>query len=283
MVTHQASPVQSRCVLYVSGFDPKGASHYHALLKKEGVMQSERGGWSLSVGSRQRKPNGNPHWAVQAQVDGRTVQTDYEFMRWDDIVRAHWTQSTPALWADVVGTTWFNIRHQALWRMYRLAWPPAVALFMPFLLVLGMVLGAPAVGVLTAWLLHLQGASGWVAGASGLCVGALLVWLGRVLENRYSMYWMMRSYAFNARQSLGRTPELEQRLNEHARTLAERVNSAEYDEVLLVGHSSGANMAASMLARAPLDRPWPGRSQAITTKPWSSAQSTTWRYRPMWS
>ena len=32
-----------------------------------------------------------------------------------------------------------------------------------------------------------------------------------------------------------------------------------------------------MLAGAPLDRPWPGRSQAITAKPSPSAQSITWR------
>jgi hypothetical protein len=113
-----------------------------------------------------------------------------------------------------------------------------------------MILGAPASGIVAAWMLHMQGASIGMAGALGLCVLALLAWLGRLLESRYSMYWMMRSYAFNTKQSRGLIPDIEQRLNGHARTLVERVNSAEYDEVLLVGHSSGANLAVSILARA---------------------------------
>ena len=244
-------PVSKRCVLYVSGFDPKGAGHYHAMLKNEGTRQAELGGWTFKIGSRQRAPNGNARWPVQAEVSGQAVNTEYEFLRWDDIVRSHWTQSTSALWLQVVKTTCFNIRHGALWRMYQLSWPPALALFMPFLLVMWMVLLAPLLGVLTAWALVGQvNMPVWLSVVSGFGLVGLLVWVGRKLEIRYSMYWMMRSYAFNAKQAHGQVPDLEQRLNEHASTLVNRVKTGEFDEVLLVGHSSGANMAASIMARA---------------------------------
>jgi hypothetical protein len=242
--------VRRRCVLYVSGFDPKGASHYHALLGTEGQQQSQRDGWSLSVGPRKRQANGNWAWPLQSSVDGQAVHTHYEFLGWDDIVRAHWTRSIPKLWWQTVTTTVFNLRCGALWHMYTLSWPPVVALTLPFLLVLLLMLGTPVAGLCAAWLAQALGGVWWLAALAGLAAAGTVWSLGRQLEARYSMYWMVRSYAFNALQAQGKTPELEQRLQSHARTVVNKVLQGGYDEVLLVGHSSGASMAASMLGKA---------------------------------
>ena len=243
-------PVHRRCVLYVSGFDPKGAAHYHGLFQEEGPKQTPHNGLRLDVGPRQRLKNGDSRWRVRAASSGTEVQTTVEFLHWDDVVRAHWTRATPRLWWQIVSTTLFNLRHGALWRMYRLSWPPALALFLPFVLVCAMVLGGPLLGGLSAWAMANLGAgTGWVL-AAGLLASGAWAGLGWVLQARYSMHWMMRSYAFNALQAQGLTPDLEQRLDAHAQTLVDRVMAAEHDEVLLVGHSSGANMAASVLARA---------------------------------
>lgn len=242
--------VRRRCVLYVSGFDPKGASHYHALLGTEGLKQSQREGWHLELGPRKRQSNGNWAWPLQSCVDGQTVSTHYEFLGWDDIVRAHWTRSMPKLWWQTVTTTGFNLRCGALWRMYTLSWPPVVALTLPFVLVLFLMLGTPVAGLCGAWLAQALGGVWWLAALAGLAAAGTVWTLGRQLEARYSMYWMMRSYAFNALQAQGKTPELEQRLQAHARTLVDKVLHGGYDEVLLVGHSSGASMAASTLGKA---------------------------------
>ncbi|MEO5671128.1 MAG: hypothetical protein ABIR26_10595, partial [Ramlibacter sp.] len=79
------SPVRRRCVFYVSGFDPKGAGHYHALYKDQAALQAQAGGLVLDVGPRQRLAGGNPFWEVRAVEEGVEVQTHYEFMRWDDV------------------------------------------------------------------------------------------------------------------------------------------------------------------------------------------------------
>lgn len=242
--------VKRRCVLYVSGFDPKGASHYHAMLGTEGQQQSQQDGWSLELGPRKRQANGNWAWPLESSVDGQAVHTHYEFLGWDDIVRAHWTRSMPKLWWQIVTTTAFNLRCGALWRMYTLSWPPVVALTLPFLLVLMLMLGSPVAGLWSAWLAQALGGAWWLAALAGLAASGAVWMLGRHLEARYSMYWMMRSYAFNALQAQGKTPELEQRLQAHARTLVDKVLLGGYDEVLLVGHSSGASMAASILGKA---------------------------------
>ena len=242
--------VRRRCVLYVSGFDPKGAAHYHALFKKEGGAHSQRHGWQLDVGPRKRLDQGNAAWRLEARVDGAAVSTDYEFLSWDDIVRAHWTRAMPLLWWQILSTTWLNWRSGALGRMYRLSWPPVLALTLPFFLVLLLLLGTPAAGLLLMSMAKGMGADWPMAGLLGVAAAGAVWIAGRWLEGRYSMYWMMRSYVFNALQAQDKTPELDRRLQAHAHTLVERVGSGRYDEVLLVGHSSGATMAAIVLAKA---------------------------------
>lgn len=246
------SVVRRRCVFYVSGFDPKGAGHYHALYKREAAKQSRINGWQFDVGARQRLDGGNAFWTIKArQGDGDPVTTHYEFMRWDDVIRQNWPVQTHALWRDVVTTTLFNLRHGSLWQMFKLSWPPAVALFAPFVLLLVMLLGVPVLALVLGY--GVIEALSWPVWAGVVCTAVSLVCLmvlGRFLESRYSMYWLTRSYAFTARQALGQTPELEARLDAQAKRLVQRIREQQDDEILLVAHSSGTIMAVCILARA---------------------------------
>jgi hypothetical protein len=242
--------VARRCVFYVSGFDPKGAAHYHSLYRDESIRQCSQTGTRRTVGARQRMPSGNASWQLHAEDSQATVETHYEFMRWDDVGRHHWPKSAAALWRQVIASTLFYLRHGAWWKMLRLSWPPAVAVFTPFLLVCALLLGTPLLALGGGWLV----AGTLHSTAAGVAAGLLLAagwWLaGRGIEARYSMYWMMRSYAFTARQARAEVPDLEQRLDELAQQLVQRVRAQTDDEVLVVGHSSGAIMAASIVARA---------------------------------
>ncbi len=244
--------VRNRCVFYVSGFDPKGAAHYHGLYQRESQRQSRLNGWTFHVGSRSRLPGGNAMWMIEARhpVQGH-VSTHYEFMRWDDLVRQNWPMQTAVLWLDVIRTTLFNLRHGSLWQMFRLAWPPAMALFAPFVLLLVVLVGAPLSSLaLAGWALTALQWPLW-AGLGLALLGMVLVGsAGRYLESRLSMYWLMRSYAFTARQALDQVPDLQDRLDEQARRLIERMRECRDDEILMVAHSSGTIMAVSILARA---------------------------------
>jgi hypothetical protein len=242
--------VRRRCVFYVSGFDPKGAAHYHGLYREQAALQAAAGGLQVEVGARKRLPNGDASWSVQATEDGVRVDTLYQFLRWDDIVRENWPRKRHQLWSAVLVTSLFNLRHGSLWRMFRMSWPMAVALFIPFAAVCGLLLGGPLLAMLAAWLsAHATGS--WLAAVPAVAaVAFLLVLLERRLDARFNMYWLMRSYAFIRRQVLGRTPELEARLDAQAAQVAERLREAQADEVLVVGHSSGANNAVQVVARA---------------------------------
>ena len=231
------STVRRRCVFYVSGFDPKGASFYHALYQRQAELQAAVNGMRIEVGARERLEGGNSCWNVKAESSQGPVCNHYEFMRWDDVVRAHWPKSQLQLWLKIVATTLLYLRTGALWKMFRLSWPIALAAFMPFLLICGIAIGLPAVVAVTRW--AVLAATGRSDAAWALAIGAALalLWVAWRLERRYNLYWMMRSFAFTGRQARGETPELENRLDLLAQRLVEQARSGDFDEVMVVGLS----------------------------------------------
>jgi len=240
--------VRKRCVFYLSGFDPKGAAHYHALYRAEAYIQAQLSGLKMQVGVRQKTALGNSFWEVSASSSEGRVETQYMFLRWDDIVREHWPRSRLQLLKDLFSTTWLNLRTGTLWRMFKLSWPPAVALFAPFLLLCAVLVGTPLSVALIMWLM--RAAEGWATTLMGTAVSMLWLALAVLFEKKYGMTWLLRSYTFTAAQAAGRVPKLDKRLELHAETLLQRINSRADDEVLIVGHSSGTIMAVSVLAKA---------------------------------
>lgn len=243
------SQVRQRTVFYLSGFDPKGAAHYHALYRDEAAKQAVVSGMSIEVGRRRKSGEGNSVWLVTAQTPQGPVETRYVFLRWDDIVRDHWSRNQLKVMWNIVTTTCLNLRQGSLLRMLKLSWPPVVALFSPFLLLVGVLLGVPLLAGL-GFSATASSLGPWGASAFAFVVLAAWVQFGMWLQKKYSMLWLMRSYAFTAQQAQGLVPELEARLNKHASTVLSCLETTGDDEILLVGHSSGTMMAVSILAKA---------------------------------
>jgi pimeloyl-ACP methyl ester carboxylesterase len=90
------------------------------------------------------------------------------------------------------------------------------------------------------------------AAAVGVGVASISAWwaFGQWAEGRVHMAWLMRSTRFILRQARGATPELEARLDEFAARVDAALGDEANDEVLIVGHSSGAMLAVSTAARA---------------------------------
>jgi hypothetical protein len=144
--------------------------------------------------------------------------------------------------------------------MFELCWPAGLALVLPLLVVCALVLGVPLAAAAMVWGAYQLGAPPLVALPLILVMLPAAAAFERAMDARFNMYWLMRSYAFTRKQALGRTPDLEATLDAHAQRLAQRLAEGVDDEVLVVGHSTGAIMAVAVVARAlrlGADRPRP--------------------------
>jgi hypothetical protein len=99
---------------------------------------------------------------------------------------------------------------------------------------------------------------GWAAVAAGQLSPALAwavgipLWLviWRAVESRIDSEWLLRLYGFTWAQATGRLSDLEKKLDGLAAELVRQTEGSLAKEVLIVGHSTGAMLAVSVLARA---------------------------------
>lgn len=244
-----AARVRRRHVLYVCGFDPQGPGHYHALYAQQAALQAQVSGCRIEVGARQRAGE-NAAWDVrwEGQEGEGQVDTRYEFLRWDDIVRQHWPRGQWRLLQVTLSTTARMIANGSLWRIWQTSWPAFVALAAPAGLIAAVLLAVVCIALFAAEL-WLDGRPG-LAVAGAVALGACLLVFARRAQAKVQMAWLMRSASVILRQGRGQLPALEERLDAFAARLVELGADPSLDEVLVVGHSSGAMLAASVVARA---------------------------------
>ncbi len=249
------SAVQRRHVFFVAGFDRKRPRYYHALYRSQAHRQAAVSGLDIQVSRERSQPSANSSaWTTTAQsADGSHVHSSYELLEWHDIVQAHWARSAWKVLVDGIATLAFGLRDGAVQRMFRLFAPPVYATVLPLLMVtLCAVLGVGS-GVALAWLTgSMTGAATLLSMAIGAAAAAAVFGTGVKLVHRFQMTWLLRLARFAHLQAAGAIPELDHRLSAFAQriaAIASRDDTDAPDEILIVGHSVGANLAVSLLAR----------------------------------
>ncbi|QGX98321.1 hypothetical protein EI983_08505 [Roseovarius faecimaris] len=251
MSSNPETPVRKRRVFYIPGYDPIHPRRYRELYRKEGAEQARVSGYEIALSPG--KSGGRYGWHVEGVIDARTVEADFEVLVWSDIVRDSMEQGIAQTYLQLMRTAWTYISSGALFRLMRLRKGPVIAALYPvvFLLVQLLVALALAAGVIWAGramlvpVLGLAGALASWAVAFGLFLG-LLHWF-KSKDNKLFAYYLMHDYAYSAQSKGANPPELEARMAEFTAEIAEALTQGS-DEVLVVGHSSGAHLGVSILA-----------------------------------
>lgn len=249
-----SSAVRRRHVFFITGFDPKPAAHYHGLYLRESRAQAKVNGMQIAVGPRRRNENGNSLWQVAATDVHGTCETTYEYVRWDDVVRAHWPRDLGAITGQALRGAWGMIAGGRTVLMLRLL-ARVPRMLGSLLYVFGFwasgVLVALGIGGIATWILWdvLEWSGLWAA-LTGLLLCFGLFKVAMQLERRLHTTWMARILAFNDRWATGRVPQLESCLDASARRVVQALGDPDLDEVLLVGISVGSLLAVSVAARA---------------------------------
>ncbi|WP_171180204.1 hypothetical protein [Ruegeria sp. HKCCD8929] len=256
--------VRRRRVFYIPGYDPIHPRRYRELYRSEGAAQAKISGYELDLKSKSGQ--GPYGWLVTSMQDGVTTETDIEALVWSDIVRQSMSNSIPATYLQLARTAWIYVVSGALWRLMRLRKGPVIAALYP----VGMLLLQLVLAALAGWALAslVTLAEPWLPGVAlravglmaGLGVAVLILRWFRARDGKLFAYYLMHDYAYSAQSGGANPPELEVRMAEFGDLIAGAL-AGEVDEVLVVGHSSGAHLGVSVLAdliragRVPADGP----------------------------
>ncbi|MGR3838217.1 MAG: hypothetical protein ACU0A2_07650 [Cognatishimia sp.] len=237
--------IKKRRVFYIPGYDPFPPRRYRELYRKEGAAQGAISDYHVELSAKETSGQAFG-WHVQGRMDGTVTETDIEVLVWSDIVQDSMQQGILATYGLLIRTAWTYIRTGALFRLMRLRKGPVIAALYPvvFLLVQLLIALLAAYGtyrLIGIWL-------PWWAGLAGLAiVPALLGWFKRQ-DGRFFAYYLMHDYAYSASTRGSNPPELEARISEFVALISGAMSETDVDEVLVVGHSSGAHLAVSVLA-----------------------------------
>jgi hypothetical protein len=254
----QGHSVARRRVFYVPGYDPFPARRYREIYRTEGPLQAAISGYELTMQPTRREdaqPNSQDRtaqrgfgWSVRARMDGIETHADIEVLVWSDIVRGSMGAGVGATYLQMARTLWLYLASGALFRLMRLRKGPLIAAMYPVVVLLvqaALALGL-AWGVARAFGMLWPG--GWPMGAAlGLIAGYALLRGFRALDPRILAYYLQHDYAFTAQLGGAIPPALETRMADFGARIRAAL-AQDYDEVLVIGHSSGAHLAVSVLA-----------------------------------
>jgi hypothetical protein len=253
--------VRTRRVFYIPGYDPIHPRRYRELYRKEGSAQARISDYQIALSPK--KGGGNYGWNVAAHIDGVDVEAQVDVLVWSDIVRISMSNSILATYGQLVQTAWVYIASGALWRLMKLRKGPVIAALYPVgMLLLQLLIAALAGKLLYAGVTFFGGAAWFkgIAAAAGVGLGWQVLRWFKKHDGKLFAYYLMHDYAFGAATRGANPPALETRMTEFGDAIAQALKS-DVDEVLVVGHSSGAHLGVSILAdliragRVPADGP----------------------------
>jgi hypothetical protein len=235
--------VRRRRVFYIPGYDPIHPRRYRELYRSEGAAQAQISGYQIDL--KPKTVKGPYGWHVTGHFDATTVETDVEVLVWSDIVKDSMEQGILATYIQLARTAWAYIGSGALFRLMRLRKGPMIAALYPIVFLLVQLL----LSCLAGYGIYLLFSG--LHPVLGLAAGGLLVWqmlrAFKRWDNKVFAYYLMHDYAYSAQAKGANPPELEARMVDFRRAIHESLTEG-CDEVLVVGHSSGAHLAVSILS-----------------------------------
>lgn len=228
-----------RHVFYIHGFDPRGPAPYHAICAETAKARG------IEITPRRKAGAGSSQWRLRAPG----CEVAYEVLRYDDWVRELWPRWNGARrYGAALRVVFAFARSGVLTRLARWARPGFYAV-----LAQGFIGVAPYVLALALGAGVYAKASDWLALPYALALAAVLagaaILLGRRLETRLNLAWFTRSLAYLLESALGEIVEREGRTTLFAARILELWRRGEIDEIVIVGHSLGAMLAVTTLAK----------------------------------
>jgi hypothetical protein len=236
-----------RKVFYIPGYDPFPPRRYRELYRSEGAAQAAISGYNLSIqpSPPRKKGSAAPYrWHAVAVMDGAETRADIEVMIWSDIVKSSMSEGILATYWQMVTTMWVYFASGAFFRQMRLRKGPTVAALYPVLHLLGQALIATTLGLLVAWAMSLIHP---ILQVLGLLAAFGFLVLAKRYDHHILAHYLMHDFAFSAQYWGAYPPQLSTRMAGFAARIRASLSEG-FDEVLVVGHSSGAYMGVTILS-----------------------------------
>ena len=248
--------VDHRHVIYVQGYDPRGLSQYYRMFRTELRKFGRLYELATTVSRPKRPPDGefsteSASWCIETSGQDWHTRTDYEFLRWEDLIQRDLAWPIWKTLAYAIAIYWRLVFSGTMGRFWSAHWRFATFISYPHILLLNEAIWSAAIAWAFGWGLQALGIHGFlVAGGAGAVFVAVLGTLLKATENHTYLLYLLSDTIFTWQFSHGRRPDWDARIERFAHHLVRVASSSAAEEIVLVGHSSGSFLGAEILARA---------------------------------
>ncbi|MBI1216309.1 MAG: hypothetical protein GC185_10910 [Alphaproteobacteria bacterium] len=237
--------IRKRKVFYLSGFDPRGGDFYYNLYRDEALKQSGRAGVPITVGASGKTGEHCSQWNIVCADDDTTVETDYCFLHWEDIIKKHWFLKPRELIAGFAQYFWRYMASGAFLKILKRAPLMAHTIIFPIeYLLLSLVISVRA----GAYIGENPGFHAATAGLLAVLAGTSLYAVALLLGRRFKIFWLARIFIYCGNYpSRPAGDDIDLRAAAFAEQIARAVADDLHDEYLIVGHSLGSIMLIDVL------------------------------------
>lgn len=245
---------KKRLVVFVGGFDPRGARYYHQLMRSEAKKQNVVSGLNdYIIGKRNRfivnsvGDNIHSHWSVDKKTQQDKSSSELIFFDWHDEVKINWPEKRGTVFFQALSTyfeiwklrEWLGpIHQQARFTLWALMYP---LVYCVLLLVFGLMLGKFLVNQME--IVSATGSAALVLAATVL-VGVLGIAIDRLIH----VSWLLRILNFANLSSNKKFPMLDERVDAMAQELSQGMQQSRWREVVIIGFSVGSVQAVKLTA-----------------------------------
>ncbi|NRB01116.1 MAG: hypothetical protein HRU32_15120 [Rhodobacteraceae bacterium] len=243
MIAKESQSVSFRRVFYIPGFDPHPPRRYRELYRTEAAKQAQISDYKIT----QEKPRSDSaDWVVHGAIEDRETYAALKVLPWADIARE---QLKSGLWTSWKALAQMAYTYLGTGTFRRLSWlrkGPVLAGLYPVAMLLAQALLALVAAMIAGSIFGalLWSGAGWIVGLPIFV--AVLRWFER-RDGKFFAHYLIRDYAYTASQNGAYPEELSARLKAFEEEIAKALTT-DADEVLVVGHSSGAHLAVSVVA-----------------------------------
>ena len=227
--------VSRRAVFLVGGYERNDAAGFFRRIGRE--MERFCKCWSVeaNLGAPVEAPGAVATTAIADYLgpDG-VCRSDITFLSFDDIVKRDGARPFLVRLGVYLVAFFDYVFSGTMVRFFATNWRFALYFLYPFVML-----------VLFAWLGTIAyRLTGLLALPGGpvlpILVGASVAYaVGRFIGRRYFVFHLMDLWSFSREHLHCRRPEMDARIDDWASLIAERTAATDYDEVLLIGHSTG--------------------------------------------
>jgi len=243
--------VRRRHVIYVAGYEPRGARGYCRLFERECERFQRVWPVSLTIEPTDFDSEDFARWLVDVRASNWQVSTTYDFLRLERFIRSDLAEPMLRHISRSLGWVMGDLASGAQFRIFLASWRFGLHLLFVQLVLLAWLAFAAAMGATVGYVVTDRLGLSVPAGIVTSLLAALASFLAlQPVARRFGAIQIPSCWATLRRFARGQATWLDDVIDIGARRLIAVAAENEADEIVVVGHSAGCVIASAVIARA---------------------------------